>query len=135
MKIRMRIRNFILYLLVFGFVVTGSGMGLESGQQVLSLKSSGDSSIKAQSLTAGDDLRDFEIREDTSTIFQIKGLRGSRLQDSGGKGLFFLCVLAALSGVSRFAKETLLLHSKRYVFREEYIIAFIQDMDGRKRIS
>lgn len=135
MKTKMRISNFIIYLLVFGFVVTGAGMGLDAGKQAFSRQSSGNSAITAQSLTAGDDLRDFEIREDTSILFQFKGLRGNRLQDGRGYGLLFLCVLTALSGLSRFTREALLLHSKRYVFREEYIIAFIQDMDGRKRIS
>lgn len=136
MKRQMWMKNLIIYILLVALVVAGSSMGLDGKQQVLSLHNRKSAvTLTAQSLIANDNLHTFEIRESSSNIFNLRSLRKNYSDFSNRYGLFFLCVLAVLSGVSQLSSEAYVLHSKRYVRDRQYNITFMQDIDGRKRIS
>lgn len=136
MKRREWMRNCIVYMLLAVFLVTGSGMGLDEGHQVFFRSAeSGTEVLKPQTFLPDGDLHIFQIEEKTSAIVSVRGLRNSRTDYVSRYGLFFICILAVLLGISRLNQEVFVLHDTRYVQKRRYIICFIQDTDGRKRIS
>lgn len=136
MKRREWMRNCIIYMLLAVFLVAASGMGLDEGHQVFFRSSkSGAEVLKPQTFLPDVDLHIFQIEEKTSAIVSVRGLR-NRCTDSFSRyNLFFICILAVLLGISRLNQEVFTLHGNRYVQKRRYIICFIQDTDGRKRIS
>lgn len=136
MKRRERIKNCIIYMLLAVFLVTGSGMGLDEQHQVLLQGAKSQAEVlKPQTFLPDIDLHTFQIEEKTSAIVSVRGLRNSRTHYFSRYGLFFICILAVLLGISRLNQEVFVLHGNRYVQKRQYIIRFIQDTDGRKRIS
>ncbi len=136
MKRREWMRNCIIYMLLAVFLVAASGMGLDEGHQVFFRSSkSGAEVLKPQTFLPDVDLHIFQIEEKTSAIVSVRGLRNSRTDYFSRYGLFFICILAVLLGISRLNQEVFVLHGNRYVQKRRYIICFIQDTDGRKRIS
>lgn len=136
MKRREWMRNCIIYMLLAVFLVAASGMGLDEGHQVFFRSSkSGAEVLKPQTFLPDVDLHIFQIEEKTSAIVSVRGLRNSRTDSFSRYGLFFICILAVLLGISRLSQEVFTLHGNRYVQKRRYIICFIQDTDGRKRIS
>lgn len=136
MRKRMTIKNFIIYFLLAVLIVTGSGSGLDITQQVLSsCHHTEHKTLTAQSLIPSDEFSEFEIVEKSASVSSITNLRYRRSGFSYRCNLFFLCTLAFLSGIFLFDRESLTLHGTRYVHENHYNITFMQDMDGRKRIS
>lgn len=136
MKRREWMRNCIIYMLLAVFLVAASGMGLDEGHQVFFCSSkSGAEVLKPQTFLPDVDLHILQIEEKTSAIVSVRGLRNSRTDYFSRYGLFFICILAVLLGISRLNQEVFVLHGNRYVQKRRYIICFIQDTDGRKRIS
>jgi hypothetical protein len=136
MKRREWMRNCIIYMLLAVFLVAASGMGLDEGHQVFFRSSkSGAEVLKPQTFLPDVDLHIFQIEEKTSAIVSVRGLRNSRTDSFSRYNLFFICILAVLLGISRLNQEVFTLHGNRYVQKRRYIICFIQDTDGRKRIS
>lgn len=136
MKRREWMRNCIIYMLLAVFLVAASGMGLDEGHQVFFRSSkSGAEVLKPQTFLPDVDLHIFQIEEKTSAIVSVRGLRNSHTDYFSRYGLFFICILAVLLGISRLNQEVFVLHGNRYVQKRRYIICFIQDTDGRKRIS
>ncbi len=136
MKRREWMRNCIIYMLLAVFLVAASGMGLDEGHQVFFHSSkSGAEVLKPQTFLPDVDLHIFQIEEKTSAIVSVRGLRNSRTDSFSRYNLFFICILAVLLGISRLNQEVFTLHGNRYVQKRRYIICFIQDTDGRKRIS
>lgn len=136
MKRREWMRNCIIYMLLAVFLVAASGMGLDEGHQVFFRSSkSGAEVLKPQTFLPDVDLHIFQIEEKTSAIVSVRGLRNRRTDSFSRYNLFFICILAVLLGISRLNQEVFTLHGNRYVQKRRYIICFIQDTDGRKRIS
>lgn len=136
MKEKMRIRNFMIYVLLVVFLITGSGMGLDAKQQVFSLcNHEVTSTIASQSLTSYNDLHTFEIRESSSAVFSLRGFQNNHTKSFCRCGLFFFCVLTVLSAVFRLVQETFALYSRLYIHERFYMITFMQDTDGRKKFS
>ena len=136
MSRRLAIRKIVIYFLLAAFIVNGSGVGLDVTHQVLSsCHHKEDKTFQAQSLVSTDDFSEFEIVEKSASISSITNSRYRRTGFSYKCNLFFLCTLAFLSGVFLFNRELFTLHNSRYVQKKLYHITFMQDMDGRKRIS
>lgn len=130
------LRNFIIYFLLAVLMISGSGDGLDVTQQVLSACHHEDNKkITSQSLIPTDDFSEFEIVESSSSMFSTTNLRYSRSGFSYRCNLFFLCTLAFLSGIFLFDRKSFIHHDTRHVYKNHYHITFMQDMDGRKRIS
>lgn len=129
-------RNFIIYILLAAFLITGSGMGLDEEHQIFSPASKSQAEVlKPQSFLSNIDLHTFQIEEKTSAIISVRGLRNNRTDYSSRYGLFFICILAVLLGISRLNQGVYVLHGNRYVQKRRYIICFMQDTDGLKRFS
>lgn len=136
MKRSSGLQNFIIYLLLTVFLITGSGMGLDEGCQVFSLcgRNRG-STLTSQTFTTSGDLHTFEVRESSAVVFSIRGFKSNRSESFGRSGLFFLCVLAVLSGIFRLVQEIFVFYDRLYVHDRFHMITFMHDTDGRKRIS
>lgn len=135
MKRRVKVRNLIIYIMLMVLVIAGSSMGLDEKKQVFSSSDCKSmTAITSQSLIATDDLHNFEIRESGYSNL-LRGVRNNRFNFFDRYSLFFLCILAVLSGITILSSGAFVLNSKRYVRKRHYIITFMQDIDGRKRVS
>lgn len=131
-----RTENLMIYVLLVVLLIAGSGMWLDAGKQ--SFLNSGqkeDAVFASQSLISCNDIHTLEIRENSSVILGLKGLRNSRGDFFSRCGLFFLYILAVLPGVFRLVQKTYVFYSRLYVRERFYVITFMQDADGRKKFS
>lgn len=136
MSRRLTIRNIIVYFLLAALIISGSSIGLDVTHQVLSsCHHKEEQTYRPQSLVSTDDFSEFEIVEKSTSISSITNKGYRRTGFSYKCNLFFLCMLAFLSEMFLFNRELFTLHNSRYIQRKQYHITFMQDMDGRKRIS
>lgn len=136
MKKRECQKNFIIYLFLVVLLITGAGYGLGEECQVFSaLCEKQESIIVAPTISANDNIHTFEVRESSSVVLRYVGSRNNRLGTSLRGNLAFLCVLAILLVFFRLIQEVF-IHFERLYVRERFsIIAFMQNADGRKRVS
>lgn len=128
--------NFIMGLLLVAFVLTSLGMGFGEERQVFSSRHEvQDSKITASEITISGDLHTFEVSERTPVTFRSRNIRGDRSEALLRGTLLFLCVLTILSVFLKLIQSILISYGRLYVHERHYMIAFMQDMDGRKRIS
>ena len=120
--INKRNKDLIIYVLLAVLLIAGSGIGLDAGQQVHRNCDQTEEVLMSQSLISCSDLHTLEIRENTSVVL-------------GFRSLFFLYILAVLSGVFRLIQKTFTFYSRLYVRKRFHIITFMQDADGRKKFS
>lgn len=137
MRTEKKVRNFIIYFLLFTLVATGSKARLDTMWQVLSLCGHGGTKIVSEALiTPEEDCLPDQITRQRATISSQGFLSCSRTGLSIRCGfLFILFILMVLSEISKLNWGVLALYSERYVYEKRYIITFIQDIDGRKRDS
>lgn len=136
MKMRSEKRNLIIYILALFLVVAGSGLGLVEKQQVFySCPQDEAALVTMHSLLQDDNISVGQIVERNSIISNYSELRYGRSDFSYRRDVFFLCTLAFLPELFRLGWEEYTLHSDRYILENQYNILFMQDMDGRKRIS
>lgn len=133
--INKRNKDLIIYVLLAVLLIAGSGIGLDAGQQVHRNCDQTEEVLMSQSLISCSDLHTLEIRENTSVVLGFRSLRSSRGDSFCRCGLFFLYILAVLSGVFRLIQKTFTFYSRLYVRKRFHIITFMQDADGRKKFS
>ena len=136
MKKNERYHNFIIGMLLVVFIITGAGYGLGEECQVFSSSyMEKNSEISVPSLTISNGLHTFQISERNSVVLRYSGLQSNRSEESLRGDFVFLCVLAALSVFFRLIQELFTQFRRLYVHDRFYAITFMQDMDGRKRVS
>lgn len=133
--INKRMNDLMIYVLLAVLLVAGSGMGLDAGQKVHGKCDQTEEVLISQSLISCSDLHILEIKENTSATIGLRSLRSSRGDSFCRCGLFFLYILAALSGVFRLVQRTYTFYSRLYIRKRFHIITFMQDADGRKKFS
>lgn len=134
-KVEMR-NNFIIYLLLVVFLITGAGFGLgENGRAFSLYQNTNESRITVPVFTASDEIHVFQVRERSTVMLRCFGLKSSRSDKSLKNNVVFLCVLAILSVYFRLIQERFLYYGRLYVSEKFYVIAYIQAIDGRKRIA
>ena len=136
MKDKMQFRNFIIYLFLAVFLVTGVGSGLDTGLNAFSAcEQQGDAVFSIKTFTISRILHNFEARESNTTLFVLKGFQNNHQKAFGRNGLFFLFILAVFAKLFSLIKEILVLYDRLYVHERYHMITFMHDTDGRKRIS
>lgn len=91
--------------------------------------------VSTQSFISCDNFSEVRVFEKTETVINLTNRRYSRSDFSYRNGLFFLCTLTYLPGVSKLDWEFLNLYNPCHIKREYYNISFMHDMDGRKKNS
>lgn len=128
--------NFIIYLLLVVFLITGAGFGLGEDCQVFSsFRNMNGSRITVPTFKANDEIHTFQVRERSSATLRYNSLKNGRSEVSLKSSLISLCVLAILSVYFRLIQEKFIYFSRLYVRERFYMIAFMQDIDGRKRTA
>ena len=136
MEKREQRKNFIMYLFLVILLFTGVGYGFSEECQVFSLcLEEAGSSISAPAISANKDLHTFQVRERNSVTLRHNNLRNNRSQTFSRGKFAILCILAILSIFFRLIQEVFVHFRRLYVHDRFYMISFMQDMDGRKRIS
>ncbi|MGN0154276.1 MAG: hypothetical protein ACI4A3_07480 [Lachnospiraceae bacterium] len=124
----------LIYLLLAVFLITGSGMGLGEGLQVFS-SCNQESRITPQTFTTSNNLHIFEVREQNTAAITSRSMKGNRTESFYRNVFFFLCALALLSGIFRIVHSIFVFYGRLYIGDRYYMIAFMHDTDGRKRIA
>lgn len=128
--------NFIIYLLLVVFLIAGAGFGLGENCQVFSsYQDMNQSRITVPTFTANDEIHTFQVRERSAVALRYISFNNSRSDVSLKGSLAFLCVLTILSVYFRLMQKIFVYYSRLYVHERFYVIAFMQAIDGRKRIA
>lgn len=136
MKNKMKIRNFIIFFLLAVLVISSGGSNMEhAGHVSFARKDVETQKVSVQTFISCDNFSEVRVFEKTETVINLTNRRYSRSDFSYRNGLFFLCTLTYLSGISKLDWEFLNLYNPCHIKREYYNITFMHDMDGRKRIS
>ena len=133
MKKRLCVRNFIIYLLFVVFIITGCGVGLDKEYQVFSACKK-ESSIQPHRFTVADDLHIFEVREQNTLGITLRRTGENRTETFYKNILFALCVVALLARMIRIIQNQYILYDRLYIKDRLYMVTFMHDTDGRKRI-
>lgn len=136
MKRNMKYNNCITYILLVVFLITGAGFGLgEECQVFLACGNVGESEITTLTFRASNEIHTFQVRERNSVTLRYDSVKNNYSETSSKGGFIFLCVLALLLVYFRLVQEAFVYYGRLYVRDRFYIIAFMQDIDGRKRIA
>lgn len=136
MKKQERYQNFIIYLFLVVLMITGAGYGLGEECQVFSsFYEKQGSSISTPRISANNNIHTFQVRERNSVSLRYNRSRDNRSEASLRGSFVFLCVLAILSVFFRLIQGVFIHFRRLYVHERYIVINFMQDMDGRKRIS
>lgn len=128
--------NFIIYMLLVVFLITGAGYGLGEESQVFpSCYDNQGSTISVPTLTASGEIHTFQVKERNSVTLRYGNFRNNRSETVLKNNYAFLCVLAILSVFFRLIQEVFVHFQRLYVNERFFVITFMQDTDGRKRIS
>ncbi len=137
MRIKCIVKNLILYLLLITLLAVGINRGPVSIPKTVTGRAQTTSlTLDAPSLSHSIDFwagRMSAKRSDVSGISMIRGVRtglSHRLVL-----LFLLYVPALLSVFSRCSEKQIAFCDNRFIYRKPFTISFMQDADGRKRIS
>lgn len=135
MRICMKHRNFIIYLLLAVLLVAGEGAGLtDKGQQAFQTSHTVDNSIKEYSLVDGKDLSTFQIIKGYQLQLKANSARSIRYSGNVKSGLFVLQAFNVPEDISNLNWESYILQGEQYVVHKPYQIVYMKNQDGRKRI-
>lgn len=132
------IHNFIIYIFLLVTMVSIAGAGLEGPHLVNAHLEKSDvmQCFVDSELLPEDNVTNIKVMEPGSILISNWQIRAVRSVFSYRAALYFLCALAFLSGLFLFPiRERFILYSNRYVSKIGYQVDYIEDQDGRKRIS
>lgn len=133
-----KIDNFIVCIFLFISLISVIGVGLEAPHSFSLTKDSGDGMqcfVEAE-LLFDDNVTNIRLVEKSSNLIQVWHMRTVRSVFSYRKALYFLCALAFLSELFVFSnRERFILYVNRHVSGICYQVVYMEDEDGRKRIS
>lgn len=136
MQIHLYLKKLILFLLLC--VLVASGVHTVPASPSVVTAQSGDNSVfmRASSFCQPDDCLAEQISSRRNTPTLTNQIRSTRTGISYRfLLLFLLCTLTLLSVFANLIENLITLHDTRYLYEENFIISFIQAIDGRKRIS
>ncbi|MCI8947845.1 MAG: hypothetical protein HFI91_12455 [Lachnospiraceae bacterium] len=136
MRIKSGLQNFILCLLIPVLLFAAGNTHLPaSAPENASLLRETASLQSCSSFLPG--TIDFWTRQTSGNRQNYSGINPVQNTRTGVPGrcavLFLFHILTLLSFISVCSKQILTLYDSRYVYRESFLISFMQDMDGRKR--
>lgn len=138
MRIKSDLQNFILCLLipVLLFAAGNSQLPAPAAENASLLRETASLQSCASFLPGHVDFWTRQISGSRQNYSEINPMRNTRTVAPGRCAILFLFhILTLLSFISICSKQLLALYDSRYVFRESFLISFMQDMDGRKRTA
>lgn len=133
---RQQTRQFIIYLLLAVMIVTAGGLGLDEKRQVfLSYHQGNESTLSKQAFTISNDLHSFELRDNTSALTTIRGIKESKnTQSETGRLLLVLLFVIFAGAFRRFHLFCMRCAGSSLLHRMQ-LVRFIHDTDGKKRYA
>lgn len=136
MQLMYRFRNFIVTLLLCTLIAGGFHANPVPAATIISQTQGGALLLDAHTISQPN----HECTEQLSqrraeTVFAgiVRAIRTAFC--SRYSVLSALCILTLLSVLSAILETLFLFHDIRYLYQENFMILFIQDTDGRKRLS
>lgn len=130
--------KFIIYIFLLVMMVSVAGAGLEESHLVTLHLDDADvmQCFVESELLPEDNVTNIKVVESGSALISAGQMRATRSILSHRAAFQFLYALAMLSGLFLFTnRERFVLFSNRYVLRIGYQVVYIENQDGRKRIS
>ena len=133
---RQQSRQFIIYLLLSVLIVTAGGLGLDEKRQVfLSYHQEYESTLSKQTFTISNDLHSLELRDNTSALTTIRGIKESRNTQSEAGRLLLVLLFVIFAGVFRCIHLFCMQCAGSSLLHWMQLVRFIHDMDGKKRYA
>lgn len=133
---RQQSRQFIIYLLLSVLIVTAGGLGLDEKRQVfLSYHQEYESTLSKQTFTISNDLHSLELRDNTSALTTIRGIKESRNTQSEAGRLLLVLLFVIFAGVFRCIHLFCMQCAGSSLLHRMQLVRFIHDMDGKKRYA
>ena len=132
MREKIRRNNIIIYLFVLSIVFMSCGMGLDNYMDK-SLNAS-ESIVKSQTFEIGDSLQNVQLQENNYVLKFIREYKNnsrSKVYGRSGLSLIILIILLGIFHIVQYMRGLCHVKSNRYM---AFVIAYIHDMDGRKRL-
>lgn len=133
MKDRIRLDNLIIYLFILSIIFTACGMGLDNYMDK-SLNAS-ESIVKGQTFEVGDSLQNAQIQENNYALKFIREYKNSSRSKFYGRSVLLLIILTILLGIFCIVQYMRGLYHAKFNRYKAFVIAYIHDTDGRKRLS
>ena len=133
-----KMHNFIIYIFLLVAMVSVAGAGLENSHFANDHLYDTDAMqcFVESELLPEDNVTNIKVVEPGRVLVSTWQMRAVRSNFSYRAALYFLCALAFLSGLFLFSiRERCILYGNRYVSKISYQVDYIEDQDGRKRIS
>ncbi|MDE5863779.1 MAG: hypothetical protein K2K56_10425 [Lachnospiraceae bacterium] len=133
-----RKRNCIIFIFLLISIVSVAGAGLEGAHQLRLGGGTGDviRCFVEQSLLSGDNVTNVKPVETDGRLFCIWRTRTKGNSFSYRGVFYFLCVSVIVAESLMYAsREHFILYGNRFLSKADYRIVYIQDKDGRKKIS
>ncbi|MBQ9234735.1 MAG: hypothetical protein IJ167_11990 [Lachnospiraceae bacterium] len=133
MKDGIRHDNLIIYLFIISIIFMACGMGLDTCMDK-SLSTS-ESVVMSQTFEVGDSLQNVQLQENNYALKFIREYKNSsRSKVYGKRNVLLIVILIILLGIFRIVQYMRGLCHAKFNRYKAFIIAYIHDMDGRKRL-
>lgn len=128
----MQIRQYMVYFLFAVLLITAGGLGLDEKRQVLfACGHSGDCTVSKQIFTVSNDLHTIELRDDTSSVSSIRGMKSGKSGQQEQRN--FMVLLFAIMFAYFYGLHPLCMQYIETILAVRMqIVRFMHDMDGRK---
>ena len=133
MKDRIRHDNLIIYLFIISIIFMACGMGLDTCMDK-SLSTS-ESVVMSQTFEVGDSLQNVQLQENNYALKFIREYKNSSRSKFYGRSVLLLIILTILLGIFRIVQYMRGLYHAKFNRYKAFVIGYIHDTDGRKRLS
>lgn len=129
-------KNFILYFLLCVLITAGLSAAPSYGAAAAARMQDGSAVFCTPGLSQPDECLPERISSKSSGSVITGILRNSRIVSSYRLMLLFsACVLTLMLFLANMMQQLILIQDSRHLYQDDFIITFIQNTDGRKRIS
>lgn len=136
MQLMYRFKNFIVFLLLCTLIATGFHANPVPAATITAQTQGNALLLDGHTLSQPNNVWTEQLSQRRSeTVFSgiVRTVRtGFCCRFSS---LAALCILTLLSVLSSLIENLFIFHDTRYLYQENFMILFIQDTDGRKRLS
>ncbi|MBO6114998.1 MAG: hypothetical protein J6P57_08070 [Lachnospiraceae bacterium] len=127
-------KNIIIYIFILAVFISAQGMGLDDYKELLSKNEAG--SIIYQTVEISNHLQTVHLEENDFLFEFVRCYKNvGRSKVYGQRDFIFLILLVILLGIFIISKFIYGLYKFKFHFQRAYVIAYIHDTDGRKRLS
>lgn len=136
MQLMYRFKNFILALILCTLVAAGFHANPVPAATITAQTQGTAMLLDSNTISQPSDLWAEQLSSRRSSSAFSCAIRAIRTGFCCRMGfLFSFCILTLLSVLSNLIEHLFIFHDIRYLYQENFMILFIQDTDGRKRLS